>query len=222
MVVDEPVPPRLLIVDPRAILHLEYAACTAAVGFDVEQADNPEQGLAKAMLLAPDIVLTDCSADTGGAGVEFCRRLKARVATSRIPVLGLIGAADRLNATAAVVPGFTVLAKPCSPERLLVEIVRVLGVWPPGPAAAGSTTVDQLTLMLGRVLRENAQLMERNNSLSAAAQLWANWYERTLKRANQASVNGRQSDWSLRQPGQDTPGVDTTLELPHRGRRGRR
>ena len=69
MVTDEPVPPRLLIVDPRAILHLEYAACTVAVGFEVEQADNTEQGLAKAMLLAPDIVLTDCSADTGGAGL---------------------------------------------------------------------------------------------------------------------------------------------------------
>ena len=144
MVSDEPAPPRLLIVDPRAILHLEYAACTVAVGFDVEQADNTEQGMAKATLLAPDIVLTDCSADTGGAGVEFCRRLKARVATSRIPVLGLIGAGDPLHATAAAVAGCTVLAKPCSPERLLVEIVRVLGVWPPGPAAAGSTTVDQL------------------------------------------------------------------------------
>jgi DNA-binding response OmpR family regulator len=216
------VPPRLLIVDSRAILHLEYAACTVAVGFDVEQADNTDQGLAKAMLLAPDIVLTDCSADTEGAGVEFCRRLKTRVATSRIPVLGLIGAGDQLNARAAVVAGCTVLAKPCSPERLLVEIVRVLGVWPPGPAAAGSTTVDQLTLMLGRVLHENAQLMERNKSLSDAAQLWANWYERTLKRANQAPVDGCHSDWSLRQTGQDTPGVHATLEPPHRGRRGRR
>ena len=205
MVSDEPVPPRLLIVDPRAILHLEYAACTVAVGFDVEQADNTEQGMAKATLLAPDIVLTDCSAETGGAGVEFCRRLKARVATSRIPVLGLIGAGDPLHATAAAVAGCTVLAKPCSPERLLVEIVRVLGVWPPGPAAvAGSTTVDQLTLMLGRVLRVNAQIMERNDCLSSAAHLWATWYERTLKRANQASVDGRHSDRSLRQRGQET------------------
>ena len=189
MVSDKTVPPRLLIVDPRAILHLEYAACTVAVGFDVERADNTEQGLAKATLLAPDIVLTDCSADTGGAGVEFCRRLKARVATCRIPVLGLIGAGDRLNANAAVVAGCTVLAKPCSAERLLVEIVRVLGVWPPGPKAAGSTTVDQLTLMLGRVLRENKQLIERNDLLSDAARLWATWYERTLKRTNQVSVD---------------------------------
>jgi DNA-binding response OmpR family regulator len=222
MVSGEPVPPRLLIVDPRAILHLEYAACTVAVGFDVEQADNTEQGLAKAMLLVPDIVLTDCSADTGGVGVEFCRRLKARVTTSRIPVLGLIGGGDPLHATAAVVAGCTVLAKPCSPERLLVEIVRVLGVWPPGPAAVGSTTVDQLTLMLGRVLRVNAQLMEQNDSLSGAAHLWATWYERTLKRANEASVDGRPSDWSLRERGQETrgDGCDARATAPRsRGRR---
>jgi DNA-binding response OmpR family regulator len=221
MVSGEPVPPRLLIVDPRAILHLEYAACTAAVGFDVEQADNTAQGMAKAMLLAPDIVLTDCSADTGGAGVELCRRLKARVATSRIPVLGLIGAGDPVHATAAVVAGCTVLAKPCSPERLLVEIVRVLGVWPPGPAAAGSTTVDQLTLMLGRVLRVNAQLMERNESLSDAAQLWATWYERTLKRANQASSDRRHGDGAARQE-KGPPGMDATLGPLRRGSRGRR
>ena len=60
---------------------------------------------------------------------------------------------------------------------------------PRAAAAAGSTTVDQLTLMLGRLLRENAQLMERNNSLSDAAQLWATWYERTLKRANQVHTS---------------------------------
>ena len=222
MVSDELVPPpRLLIVDPRAILHLEYAACTVAVGFDVEQADNTEQGMAKAMLLAPDIVLTDCSADTGGAGVELCRRLKARVATSRIPVLGFVGAGDQSHATAAVVAGCTVLAKPCSPERLLVEIVRVLGVWPPGPASAGATTVDQLTVMLGRMLRVNARLMERNDSLSDAAHLWAAWYERTLKRANQASVDGRPSDRPLRQRGQEArgDGCDARAPAPRSRRR---
>ncbi len=93
----------------------------------------------------------------------------------------------------------------------------------PGPAAAaGSTTVDQVTLMLGRVLRENAQLVERNNSLSDAAQLWASWYERTLKRANQASVDGRHSDWSLSRRHRTLPGVDATLEPPLRGSHGRR
>jgi CheY-like chemotaxis protein len=185
-----PVQPRLLIVDPRDILHLQYADCTVAVGFQVEQAQNNEQGLAKATLLAPD--LTDCSVDTA-AGIEFCRRLKARLSTSGIPVLGLVAADDAKTARAAAAAGCTVLAKPCSPERLLVEIVRVLGVWPPGRSAASranyTPTVEQLTEMLGRVLRENAQLRQRNVDLAASAQLWANWYERALVRANQVSVD---------------------------------
>ena len=185
----EPVQPRLLIVDHREILHLEYAGCTVAVGFQVYRARNNDQGLAKAARITPDIVLTDCSAEAGGAGVEFCRRLKRRLSTSRIPVLGLIADGDTMTA-AAVGAGCTVLAKPVSPERLLVEIVRVLGVWPPGPLAASrgdcTPTVEHLTQMLGRVLRENAQLVQRNTDLTASAQLWANWYERALARANHA------------------------------------
>ena len=188
----EPVQPRILIVDPHDILHLQYADCTIAVGFRLDRAQNHEQGLAKATLLAPDIVLTDCSAGLG-TGVEFCRRLKARAATSRIPVLGLIAESDKKTATDAVAAGCTVLAKPCSPERLLVEIVRVLGVWPPGPPVGSQAnqtpTIEHLTEMLGRVLRENAQLVQRNTALTAAAQLWANWYERTLRRTNNVATD---------------------------------
>lgn len=187
-----PVQPRLLIVEPRDILHLQYADCTIAVGFQVERAQSHEQGVAKATLLAPDIVLTDCSADTE-AGVEFCRRLKTRLSTSRIPVLGLIAPDDATTASAAIAAGCTVLAKPCSPERLLVEIVRVLGVWPPGPIVAlgesYTPTVEQLTEMLGRVLRENARLMQRNTDLAASAQLWANLYEGALGRTNHVPVD---------------------------------
>jgi CheY-like chemotaxis protein len=148
----------------------------------VEHAHNNDQGLAKTALLTPIIVLTDCSADTGGAGIEFCRRFKARLSTSRIPVLGLIADGDAKTADAALAAGSTVLAKPCSPERLLVEIVRVLGVWPPGlpDASQGdrTATVEHVTKMLGHVLRENAQLVQRNADLAASARLWANWYER--------------------------------------------
>jgi CheY-like chemotaxis protein len=184
----EPVQPRLLIVDPRDVLRLQYVDCTVAVGFQVEHAQNNDQGLAKATLFTPTIVLTDCSADTGGAGVEFCRRLKARLSTSRIPVLGLIADGDATTADAAIAAGCTVLAKPCSPERLLVEIVRVLGVWPPGLPAASlgdrTPTVEHVTNMLGHVLRENAQLVQRNADLAASARLWADWYERALERAN--------------------------------------
>ena len=178
--------PRILIVDPHDILRLLYADCAAAVGFRLEHAKNDDQGLAIASLLAPDLVLTDCAADAR-TGVQFCRRLRARLSTSRIPVLGLVAADDEKTATAAVAAGCSVLAKPCTPERLLVEIVRVLGAWPPGPAVesrAGHTpTVEQMTELLGRVLRENAQLVQQNSDLTTAAGLWANWYERTVQRA---------------------------------------
>ena len=50
-----PVQPRLLIVETRDILHLQYADCTIAVGFQVERAESHEQAVAKATLLAPDI-----------------------------------------------------------------------------------------------------------------------------------------------------------------------
>ena len=43
--------------------------------------------------------------------------------------------------------------------------------------------------MLGRVLRENAQLRQRNVDLTVSARLWANWYERALVRANRVSVD---------------------------------
>jgi CheY-like chemotaxis protein len=180
--------PRILIVDPHDILRLMYADCAAAVGFQLAHARNDDQGLAIASLLAPDLVLTECAADPR-TGVEFCLRLKARLSTSRIPVLGLVAAGDAKTATAAIAAGCSVLAKPCTPERLLVEIVRVLGVWPPGPAvetrANATPTVEQLTEMLGRVLRENAQLLQQVSDLTTAAGLWATWYERTLQRANQ-------------------------------------
>jgi CheY-like chemotaxis protein len=179
--------PRLLIVDPRGILRLMYAECATAVGFQLEHAKNDDQGLAIASLLAPDVVLTECAANAR-SGVQFCLRLKARLSTSRIPVLGLVAADDAKTATAAAAAGCSVLAKPCTPERLLVEIVRVLGVWPPGPAVetrvGHAPTVEQLTDMLGRVLRENAQLVQRASDLTAAAGMWANWYERALQRAN--------------------------------------
>lgn len=188
--------PRILIVDPHDILRLMYADCTAAVGFQLAHARNDDQGLAIASLLAPDLVLTECAADAP-TGVQFCLRLKARLSTSRIPVLGLVAADDTKTTTAAVAAGCSVLAKPCTPERLLVEIVRVLGVWPPGPAvetrAGHKPTVEQLTEMLGRVLRENAQLVQRVSDLTTAAGLWANWYERTLHRAAGIGPSGGSS-----------------------------
>ena len=178
--------PRILILDPSDRLQREYGGCTVAVGFRLECAQDHEQGLAKATFLAPDLVFIECSLD--GAGIEFCQRLKARLSTSRIPVLGLVAEDDPQTARAMAAAGCTVVLKPCSPERLLVEIAGVLGGqapgWPSNSPARQMPTVDQVTEMLGLVLREHAHLALRHAELTASANLWANWYERTLTRAN--------------------------------------
>jgi len=180
--------PLLLIVEPRDTLRLQYAHCGIAVGLHVEHACDADLALAKATFLSPDIVLTDWS-DENGAGTEFCRRLKQRASTSRIPVLGLISDGDATAANAAVAVGCMVLSKPCPPERLLVEIVRVLYVRSSSRAGAARTdyltAIEQLEHMLGHVLRENAQLVQHTADLEESSSLWADWYERALDRMNQ-------------------------------------
>jgi hypothetical protein len=103
----------------------------------------------------------------------------------------LISDDDPAATSAAVAVGCTVLAKPCLPERLLVEIVRVLHVRARGPARGARhdylTAIEQLERMLGHVLRENAQLAQRTADLEESAALWANWYERALRRLNQTA-----------------------------------
>lgn len=186
--------PVLLIVGPEDTLHLQYAPCGTAVGLQVEYASDTELALAKATFGGPDVVLTDWSGERASSGAELCRRLKGRASTSRIPVLGLISQGDTAAANIAVAIGCTVLAKPCSPERLLVEIVRVLNVRPRGPAHAPRgdyvTAIEQLEHMLGHVLRQNAQLVQRTADLKEAATLWANWYERALSRLHDALETG--------------------------------
>jgi CheY-like chemotaxis protein len=178
-------PTRILIVDPSNLLQRQYAGCATAVGFQVESAQHHQEGLEKATLLSPDIVLTGCSPEAG-TGVEFCQLLKSRLSTSRIPVLGFVAAKEDGTARAAIAAGCTVIETPCSPERLLVEIVITLClIDPPVPH---TPAVEQVTQMLGRVLREHAHLVQRHADLAVSAQLWANWYERTLARANQGPV----------------------------------
>ena len=179
-------PTRILMVDPGDHLQRQYAGCTTAVGFQLDYAKTHEEGLAKATFLAPHIVLTGCSAETG-TGIEFCQLLKSRLSTSRIPVLGFVAAADAITARAAIAAGCTVIETPCSPERLLVEIVSAL--WLIDPPLPQTPAVEPVTKMLGQVLREHARLVERHADLAASAHLWANWYERTLTRANQEPLD---------------------------------
>jgi two-component system cell cycle response regulator DivK len=119
--------PRVLIVDDYLDAREMYAEYLEFSGFEVVEAANGMEALARAVDSAPDIILMDLSLPVMD-GWEATRRLKADARTAAIPVVALTGhelvglseGARRAGCDAFV-------AKPCLPEDLVREIRKVLG-----------------------------------------------------------------------------------------------
>lgn len=123
------VPPDMLVLlvehDPTG--REMYATALEQAGFRVAQAHNGLQALDKALELRPDVVVTDL-AIPGIDGLELCRRLRVDPRTGRIPIIGITGysgfVADPERATRAGCD--RILIKPCLPDDLQREILRLL------------------------------------------------------------------------------------------------
>ncbi len=187
-----PFNPLLLIVGPDRQSRERYAACAAAADLRVEQAHNGLQALDKATTLQPDIILTDLSLNHGLDGIALCRRLGDAESTKGIPILAVAGERPTEVEEARAAGCTSVLVKPCSPEKLLVEIIRVLSrtqrVGLIGEREDHQMTVRFLTRSLWTALGKNAALTAENADLSAAAELWADWYGRAAQRARDAEA----------------------------------
>jgi CheY-like chemotaxis protein len=116
---------RILIVDDYADDREMYASFLSKRGYQVDLAADGKEALAKAFGLIPDLIIMDLSLPKIG-GWDATRQIKASEKTKHIPVVILT--AHIANGPAAVVKkgceGF--LLKPCVPEELHKEIVRVL------------------------------------------------------------------------------------------------
>jgi DNA-binding response OmpR family regulator len=66
-----------------------YAAYLRSEGFKTTEADNSDDGVAKALALSPDFIVLDFDLDG-----ETTSRLKANISTSRIPVIALAKLAE--------------------------------------------------------------------------------------------------------------------------------
>lgn len=187
-----PFNPLLLIVGPDRRSRDRYAACAAAADLRVEQAHDGLQALDKATTLRPDIILTDLSLSRGLNGIALCRRLGDAESTKGIPILAVAGERPTEVEEARAAGCTSVLVKPCSPERLLVEIIRVLSrtqrVGLLGEREDHQMTVGFLTRSLWTALGKNAALTSENADLAASAQLWADWYGRAAERARHAEA----------------------------------
>jgi CheY-like chemotaxis protein len=115
--------PLVLLVDDYADAREMYAEFLELYGYEVMQAADGEQALAKAAERRPDVVLMDLSLP-GLDGREATRRLKADPETASVPVVILSGMPSEY-ARKSGADAF--LTKPCEPGDLVEAIKRLLG-----------------------------------------------------------------------------------------------
>lgn len=112
-------------------------------GFDVEEAQDGPEGLAKAFSCHPHVIITSTRL-AGMSGFDLCRVLRADHLTSSIPIVvtSEIGADTRRALSAGA---DLILPKPCSPDALFREIKRLLLKAPDETRQAQSESDDART-----------------------------------------------------------------------------
>jgi CheY-like chemotaxis protein len=118
--------PLVLIVEDQGELRELYAHELARSGFDVIEAANGADAIARTASDTPDVVLMDLSLPVVD-GWEATRRLKSDARTAHIPVVALTahdGSGELQRATRAGCDWF--VPKPCPPDALIIEVRRVL------------------------------------------------------------------------------------------------
>jgi two-component system, cell cycle response regulator DivK len=119
-------PPVALLVDRDADTRLMYGEYLRQLTYQVDEADDGREALAKAISRHPAVIVTETRLP-GMSGLELCRLLRHDSATRGIPIVVVTGDAFASDLTLAKAAGAdAVLVKPCLPEQLEAEIRRVL------------------------------------------------------------------------------------------------
>ncbi len=119
--------PLVLLVEDDDDLCGLYAAALKAAGLAVAASGNGDEALRIATERKPILVVLDLALP-GIDGVELCRQLKAAEATRQAPVIAVTGWSGEDVVRALEEVGVAaLLTKPCPPEDLVREIMRLLG-----------------------------------------------------------------------------------------------
>jgi len=117
-----------LLVDRDADTRMMYAEYLRSSHYDVDEAEDGREALAKALDAHPDVVVTETRLP-GMDGFALCALLHQDEATRDIPVVFVTGDAFENDVRRAQAAGAeSVLIKPCLPEDLLAEIRRLTAV----------------------------------------------------------------------------------------------
>ncbi len=119
----------VLVVEDYDDSRQVYVELLGEAGYDVVEACDGAEAIAKARETPPDLVVMDLSLPVID-GWEATRQLKLDARTRHIPIVALTGHAlegSKGNSDAVDERGWeTLLAKPCSPDRLLATVHEVL------------------------------------------------------------------------------------------------
>jgi bacterioferritin len=133
---------RVLLVEDYDDAREMYVEYLRFCGFEMSQAANGWEAIEKATARPPDVVVMDLSLPQMD-GWEAVRRLKADQRTARIPVLALTGHVLADFSRRAQESGFDgFLTKPCLPEDLRTEILKILDARTPNGLTAGNSRHD--------------------------------------------------------------------------------
>jgi len=101
-----------------------YAGFLRQCGFEVEEAQDGPEGLAKAFSCHPHVIITSTRL-AGMSGFDLCRVLRADHLTSSIPIV-VVTSETGADGRALSAGADSVLPKPCSPDALFREIKQLL------------------------------------------------------------------------------------------------
>ena len=117
----------VLLVEDNEDNRIVYSTILKHFGYEVTEALNGEEGIAKARSEKPDLILMDISIPIID-GWEATQVLKHDPSTKGIPIIALTAhalASDREKAMEVGCAGY--LAKPCEPRAVVAEVQRFLG-----------------------------------------------------------------------------------------------
>lgn len=145
-------PHRVLVVDDEANIRDIVRRYLVAEGFEVDEAADGEQALARCAAAAPDLVVLDVLMP-GLDGIEVLRRLRA---TSDVYVILLTAKAEEVDKLVGLSVGADdYLTKPFSPRELVARVRAVLRRSRGAPAApAGGEVLSFPGLAIDLARRE--------------------------------------------------------------------
>jgi len=158
---------RALLVDRDADTRLLYGDYLKQSSYEIEEAEDGREALAKALTHLPDIIVTETRLP-GISGYELCRLLREDALTRWIPIVVVTADAFETAISRAHHSGAdAVLVKPCLPERLAEELARVLSGTAQRPEAIAARV--EVTAPAERVRRTTLSRAHRRGDTTAPA-----------------------------------------------------